>query len=128
MPKFLSPEWLARHQELGAQLPERLGATARVEQVVPGSPDGEVRYVVSYVDGRVATTVAGGADDVDVSLTTKYPDAVKLVTGDLGANEAFMSGRSKVAGSTGSLLDVLALTVTPAYEDFRAQLAADTEL
>lgn len=128
MPKYLSPEWVARHEELGARLPEAPGVTVSVEHVVPGSPDGEVRYVVTYVDGQVGSSTLGGGEDVDVSLTTKYADSVKLVTGELGANEAFMSGRSKVVGSTGKLLDVLALTVTPAYEAFRAELAADTEL
>lgn len=128
MPKYLSPEWLARSRELGAGLPEAPGVTAIVEHVVPGSPDGEVRYVVSYVDGRIAEATFGGTADVDVSLTTKYPDAVKIAAGELGANEAFMSGRTKVAGSTGKLLDVLALTVTPAYDTFRAELAADTDL
>ena len=128
MAKYLSPEWLELHRELGADLPEVSGVTALVEQVVPGSPDGEVRYGLSYADGRVVEATLGAVDDPDVSLTTKYPDAVKLLRGELDANAAFMSGRTKVAGSTGKLLAMLALTGSPGYEAFRTELAAATEV
>lgn len=128
MAKYLSQEWLDLHQELGARLPEVKGVTAQVEQVVPGSPEGEVRYVVSYRDGRVVGATAGTADDPDVTLTTNYLDTVKLLKGDLDANAAFMSGRTKVVGSTGRLLGVLALAGTPGYEAFREELAAVTEV
>lgn len=128
MPKYLSEEWLDLHQELGSRLPEIEGVTAVVEQVVPGSPEGEVRYAVSYRDGQVVAATPGAADDPDVSLTTKYVDAVKLLNGDLDANAEFMSGRMKVAGSTGKLLGVLALQKTPGYEAFRKELAEATEV
>lgn len=128
MAKHLSQEWLELYLELGARLPEVPGVTAQVEQAVPGAPDGEVRYVVSYLDGRVVGAVPGVAKGADVSLTTKYPDAVKLLNGDLEANVAFMSGRIKVAGSTGKLLGLLALTGSPEYEVFRSDLAAGTEV
>lgn len=128
MSKYLSSEWLDLLQVLGSRLPEVEGVTARVEQIVPGSPEGEVRYVISYRDGQVEAATVGAADEPDVSLTTKYPDAVKLLTGHLDANVAFMSGRTKVAGSTGKLLGVLALHKTPEYEAFRMELAEATEV
>lgn len=128
MPKYLSSEWLDLHQEFGSRLPEIEGMTALVEQVVPSSPDGEVRYAVSYRDGQVVAATPGAADDPDVSLTTKYVDAVKLLNGELDINAAFMSGRMKVTGSTGKLLGVLALQKTPGYEAFRKELAEATEI
>ncbi len=127
MAKFLSQEWLDHLVALGAALPPA-EVTARVEHVVPGTPDGEVRYVVALVDGRVAGATLGGGDDTDVSITTKYPAAVDLLTGAADANAEFMAGRAKVTGRTGLLLDVLALTGTEAFASFRAELADATDL
>ncbi len=126
MSKFGSPEWLARYQELGEALPETAGVTARVQHVVPGSPDGELRYLVSIVDGRLTEMVSGIAEDADVSMTTKYPDAVAILNGRFDANASFISGRTKVTGSTGTLLGVLALYGSEPYEALRAALAGST--
>lgn len=128
MSKFGSPEWLARYQELGATLPGAAGVTARVQHVVPGSPDGEVRYLVSIVDGRLTEVVPGIAEDADVGLTTKYPDAMAILNGRFDANAAFISGRTKVTGRTGTLLGVLALYGSEPYEALRTDLAAATEV
>jgi predicted lipid carrier protein YhbT len=127
MAKYLSQEWLDRLVELGSGLPAA-GVTARVQHVVPGSPDGEVRYVVSLREGRVVEATLGGDDDADVSYTTPYPSAVKLLTGEADANAEFMAGRAKVTGSTGTLLTVLALTGTEAFAALRDDLAAATDL
>lgn len=128
MSKFGSPEWLERYRELGGALPEAAGVTAKVEHVVPGAPGGEVRYVVTIVDGRLRGASGGGSDDVDISLTTKYADAVKVLNGGLDANAAFISGRTKVTGSTGTLLGLLALYGSEPYEYLRTELAAITEV
>lgn len=128
MPKFLSSEWLELQVSLGAELPEVPGTTTTVEHVVPGAPGGEVRYLVSYVDGRVAAATLGADPDAELSVTVKYPDAVKLLTGELDANAQFMAGRTKVTGPTGPLLAVLALTGSDGYEQFRAALATATEV
>lgn len=128
MPKFLSSEWLDLQARLGAALPEVAGTTTTVEHVVPGAPDGEVRYVLSYVDGRIAAATLGADPDAEVSMTVKYPDAVKLLTGELDANAQFMAGRTKVTGPTGPLLAVLALDGSAEHERFRTELAAGTEV
>jgi hypothetical protein len=128
MSKFGSQEWLERYRELGAVLPATAGVTAVVEHVVPGSPDGELRYVVTIVGGQVTGASRGGSEGVDVSLTTKYPDAVEILTGGLDVNAAFISGRMKVTGSTGTLLGLLALYGSGSYGAFRAELAASTEM
>ena len=47
---FLSEAWFELQRSLGAELPERPGATARVQHVVSGTPEGEVRYVHRLVD------------------------------------------------------------------------------
>lgn len=126
MPKFLSSEWLDLQARLGAELPEVAGTTTTVEHVT-GAPDGEVRYVVAYVDGRIASVTSGADPEAEVSVTVKYRDAVKLLGGDLDANAQFMSGRTKVTGPTGPLLAVLALTGSDGYARFRSELDVATD-
>ena len=117
---FLSEAWLELHRSLGAELPERAGATGRVQHVVTGAPDGEVRYVVSIVDGRTVELGFGAADDADVTFTNTYADAQALERGELDPSVLFMQGRTKMAGDMGK---VLALMPVVRSEERRARLA-----
>lgn len=126
MAAFLSSPWAERLAELGAELPENPGATWRVHHVVTGGPDGEVAYTVDHVDGQIRE-VELGAQDGSIGLTSKYPAAVGLLRGDLDANAQFMSGKTKVTGSTGELLAYLAYLASPACVELRQTLAQDTD-
>lgn len=128
--EFLSPAWVDRYRAAVAELPERPGATARVEQVVTGTADGDVGWWATFVDGRV---VDAGRHDVapdvaDLVAAPPTPEAPPLVTvtspaalaaaiagGDVEPTAAFMQGRAKVAGDQAALLRVLALMATPEY-------------
>ena len=128
--EFLSAAWVERYRAAAADLPERPGATARVEQVVTGTPDGDVGWWATFVDGRV---VDAGRHDVapdvaDLVAAPPAPDAPPLVTitspaalavamagGDVEPAAAFMQGRAKVAGDQAALLRVLAMMATPEY-------------
>lgn len=126
MAAFLSSAWADRLAELGAELPERGGATWRVHHVVSGGPDGEVAYTVDYVDGQIRS-VELGVQDGAVGLTEKYPAAVGQLNGELDANAQFISGQTKVTGPTGELLAYLAHLSDPAQVALRATLAGETE-
>ena len=91
-----------------------------------GAPDGEARFTARVADGAVAYE-AGVADEVDLSLTDTYANAVALLDGDEDPNALFTRGRTKVAGSTRVLLDLLASTRTDRYREVRAELAASAE-
>lgn len=127
MARFLSQEWLDAQVAASAGLPAVPGLSARVQHVVPGGPDGEVKYVSVITDGRITASTLGAEADVDLTLTVAYPEMVQLVDGQLDPNAAFMRGRIKVAGSTGKMLRLLAATKAPAFEAVRAELAASTE-
>ena len=127
MAAFLSPEWVELQAQLAADLPERPGASARLQIVVTGAPEGEVAYVQQIEDGRLTATSLGRDDAADVTLTQTHPDAVAIARGDLDANAAFMQGRVKVTGNMGSLMALMPLTQSPEYQAFLAALAEQTD-
>ncbi|MCU1498909.1 MAG: hypothetical protein JWM47_2862 [Acidimicrobiales bacterium] len=127
MATYLSQDWLDAQVVASAALPAVPGLSARVQYVVPGGPDGEVKYVSVIEDGRVTANTMGVDADADLTLTITYPESIQLATGELDPNAAFMRGRIKVAGSTGTMLRLLATTKAPAFEAARAELAEATE-
>ena len=104
-----------------ARLPERPGASARLEHVIAGGPEGDVRLGIVVTDGRLTDAKVGGDPEAPLTITTTYADAQLLAAGELEASVAVMQGRAKVAGDVGSLLAVLPVTHTP---EFRAALAS----
>ncbi|MGH9085274.1 MAG: SCP2 sterol-binding domain-containing protein [Acidimicrobiales bacterium] len=127
MAAFLSAEWLELQPQLAADLPERPGASARMQIVVTGTPEGEVAYVQQIEDGRLTAASLGRDDAADVTLTQTHADAVAIARGDLDANAAFMQGRVKVTGNMGSLMALMPLTQSAEYQTFLAGLAEQTE-
>lgn len=126
MATFLTQEWLDLLCTLAAGLPERPGATARLQVVVTGGPDGEVRYVQHIEDGRLVACSLGGDDAADATLTESYDDAVQIAKGELDANAAFMQGRVKVTGNMGRVMAIMPLTQSHEYAAIAASLAEQT--
>jgi predicted lipid carrier protein YhbT len=124
---YLSQAWLDRQRELAGALPERPGATAVVQHVVSGTPEGEVRFAQAIVDGRVTAVRLGDDLDAEVTLTQTYADAVQIAQGALDANVAFMQGRVKVVGDMGKVMALMPLTDSDEYRAAVAELAAQTE-
>jgi predicted lipid carrier protein YhbT len=128
MPAFLTQEWLDLQRSLAGELPERPGASARLQIVVTGTPEGEVRYVQAMEDGRLVECALGAADAVDATLTETYDDAVAIARGELDANVAFMQGRVKVVGDMGHLMAIMPVLQSAAYSEVVAALAERTEV
>jgi putative sterol carrier protein len=128
MPTFLTQEWLDLQRALAGALPERPGASARLQIVVTGTPDGEVRYLQVMEDGRLVEAALGAAGPVDATLTETYDDAVAIARGELDANVAFMQGRVKVVGDMGHLMAIMPVLQSAAYRDVVAALAERTEV
>ncbi len=53
MSKWLSQEWLDETRKMAEGQPERAGATARMQYVVTGGPDGDIDYYWVLQDGRL---------------------------------------------------------------------------
>lgn len=107
MPGFLTSAWI---EQAGPVLDE---VSERVQLVVTGGPDGEVRL--------------GAPDEPELVLTTTYDDAREMIDGTLDVNVAYMQGRLKTSGDTGVLLRLLPATRTPEFAERRKQLQALTD-
>jgi len=127
MAKWLSQEWLDEGRELAESQPERPGATARMQYVVTGGPDGDVRYYWVLENGKLLESQLGDLPDAEVTLTQSYEDAMRIQKGELDANAAFMQGRVKVTGNMAKVMSLLPITNSPEYKQLQSEISAITE-
>ncbi len=127
MVKYLSPEWMALTKELAAEFPETPGASARLQYVITGGPDGDVRYHHVIDNGHTVEHALGEDPESEVTLTSTYDDKMKVDKGELDANAAFMQGRVKVTGNIAKVMALLPLTNKPEYQAILAQVREQTE-
>jgi hypothetical protein len=78
-----------------------------LRQVVTGTPDGEVSYLV-VVDGEQARVErlggSPGDGDIQLTITCDWPTATAIAQGLLSTQKALMQGRLRVRGSPTALL------------------------
>ena len=127
MTKYLTQEWLDETRALADSQPERPGASARMQYVVTGGPDGDIKYYWVLENGKLQESKLGEMPDPEVTLTQSYEDAKKIQQGELDANAAFMQGRVKVTGNMAKLMSLLPLTNAPEYKQLQEQIGAITE-
>ncbi len=127
MAKYLTQEWLDQGRELAKDQPERAGASAKMQYVVSGSPDGDIKYYWVLENGKLLESQLGEIADSDFTMTSTYDDSVAVAKGELDANAAFMQGRIKVTGNMGKLMQLLPLTNSPEYKELGEKLRDATE-
>ena len=127
MSKWLSQEWLDETRKMAEGQPERAGASARMQYVVTGGPDGDIEYYWVLENGKIIESQLGHLDDAEVTLTTGYADALKIQKGELDANAAFMQGKVKVTGNMAKVMALLPITNSPEYKQLQTEIAAITE-
>jgi len=106
--RYLSLDWIrdltrevAGSETLGALADEHaIGVT----QVVTGGPEGDVTYHLQ-VGGGEAGFGAGAADPEHVRMEQDWDTAVAVATGELNAQEAFVTGRIRFFGDQQALMD-----------------------
>ena len=108
MIRYLSLDWInALSDEVSASDHMREIAESYsigVTQVVSDGPEGDVTYHLSVGDGG-ASFGAGPADPEDVKMEQDWDTAVAVATGELNAQEAFITGRIRLFGDQQKLLD-----------------------
>ena len=127
MPKYLTQEWLDLQKELSQAFPEKPNATARMQYMITGGPDGDVAFFQVIEDGKMLEAALGTDAKAEFTMSQTYDDAVKILKGELDANAAFMQGRIKVTGNMGKLMSLMPLTQSPEYKTIQNDVAAQTE-
>jgi putative sterol carrier protein len=125
--KYLTQEWLDQSRELAKDQPERVGASAKMQYVVSGGPEGDIKYYWVLEDGKLLESQLGEIAEPDFTMTSTYDDSVAIAQGTLDANAAFMQGKMKVAGNTGKLMALLPLTMSPEYKALQEKIREITE-
>jgi putative sterol carrier protein len=106
--RYLSLAWLREltrevsESEALAELAE--DHTIGVTQIVSDGPEGDVTYHLQVGAGE-ATFGAGPADPEHVRLQQDWTTAVAVATGELNAQEAFVTGRIRFHGDQQLLID-----------------------
>ena len=101
MARFLSTDWF---EERAGDDPDPVLLT--IQQVVTGTPDGDVRYVVRV--GRTGSSVRpGDAGAPDVTFTESWETALAIHEGGLAPQRAFADGRLRIDGDVRLLPAVL---------------------
>lgn len=127
MPKFLSQEWHDETRRMAENQPERPGASARMQYVVTGGPEGDIRYYWVLENGKLLESALGDLEDPEITLTQSYDDAVAIQKGDLDASAAFMQGRVKVTGNMAKLMSLLPITGSPEYKELQGEIRTITD-
>jgi putative sterol carrier protein len=120
--QYLTQEWLDQGRELAKTQPDRPGASAKLQYVVTGGPDGDIKYYWVLENGKLLESQLGTISDADFTMTLTYEDSVALAQGELDANAAFMQGRMKVAGNMGKLMQLMPLTQSVEYKALQEQI------
>jgi putative sterol carrier protein len=92
-------DWMTAAGAALAGLPALEGVDAVIDYVISASPAGKTTIGVAVKDGQVASIVSGKSADPDVVISMKYDAAVKLLTGEMSSDAAFMTGALKVEGA-----------------------------
>jgi predicted lipid carrier protein YhbT len=127
MSKWLTQEWLDETKKMADGQPERPGASAKMQYVVSGGPDGEVKYFWVLENGKLLESKLGELPEAEVTMTMTYDDAMKIQKGELDANAAFMQGRIKVSGNMAKLMALMPLTNAPEYKALQKEIQEITE-
>ena len=127
MAKWLTQEWLDQTRKMAESQPERPGASARMQYVVTGGPEGEIKYYWVLENGKLLDSQLGEMPDPEVTMTETYEDAMKIQKGELDPNAAFMQGRIKVQGNMAKLMALMPLTNAPEYRELQKQIQEITD-
>src|SRR4051794_34968716 len=76
MAKFLSQEWLDLQKIEAQSLPERTGATARMQYKIAGAPDGDVAFYTVIENGKIVENSFGEDPDAEFTRAFSYKDFV----------------------------------------------------
>ena len=98
--KYLSQQWA---DEFNAKLAEDSiraafkGKNATIQNVITGTPQGEVRYWLRITDGAPSVGL-GDLENAEVTISQSYDTATQINKGETDGQRAFMQGKVKING------------------------------
>lgn len=105
---FLSPEWLVERARMAERnLSPSPGIDVRIQHVVCGGPDGEIRYYDCVQDGLLVGSGRGEVDDPDVILTNTWADELGVLRGEIDPFDVIIEGRVEVRGDQSRLMTIV---------------------
>ncbi|HUP70762.1 MAG TPA: SCP2 sterol-binding domain-containing protein [Acidimicrobiales bacterium] len=110
MARYLSQGWFDEVNEAAGKSATLRDATAGVQltlqQVVTGTPEGDLRYWLRIDDGTVETGLGTPAEGgpPHATVTQSYETARAVINGGLSTEEAFLGGRIRLRGDIGVIL------------------------
>ncbi|HXF56704.1 MAG TPA: SCP2 sterol-binding domain-containing protein [Actinomycetota bacterium] len=108
--KFLSEEWVRAVQDaLNGSQPFRAAAgtqMVRLQQVVTGGPQGDVKYWLRLENGQVTMGVGELGEPPDATVTQDYETAAAISRAELSPVAAYMSGKLRVSGDLMKLMQL----------------------
>jgi SCP-2 sterol transfer family len=117
MPRFLSSEWFDAIRLHSGRLhsgqdeppkPNTIDSPGHdrlvLEQLVTGSPDGDVRYWVIVENGNARLAEPASPNQAaDLTITTGWDTATAIAKGELATQAALMQGKLRVRGNMSKL-------------------------
>jgi putative sterol carrier protein len=80
-----------------AFLPERAAGKSAIIQYDVKAPDATHAFQLKVAEGKCDVT-AGAPGPAGVTLALQLPDFLRVVTGELNGQQAFMTGKLKISG------------------------------
>jgi hypothetical protein len=125
MPKYLSQEWFDEFRTVaGELLPDRPGASLRVQYLATGGPDGDLHYYWILEDGKLVEARLGTLEDAQCTITSTYENAVRMQQGEITPTNAFMKGKMKVKGNLGKMMSLMPITHSPEWASVEEKVRA----
>lgn len=119
--KFLSDEWAAALTKALNDSEEfreaAAGQIALMQMTVTGAPDGDVSYFMSFDEGEVEIALGRAPDTPDLEASINYDNAVAMSKGELGGQQAAMTGKMQTSGNMTKIMGLSkALGLLPSVE------------
>jgi putative sterol carrier protein len=124
--KFMSDEWL---KEVEARLNKHegfqtaaKGQSAKLQNEVSGTPQGDLRYWMQLDNGTVSIG-KGDLEGAEATLSQEYATAVAMSKGETTGQAAFMQGKLKVQGNLMKIMQLQGAfaQMGPALQDLEVE-------
>jgi hypothetical protein len=126
--KYLSDDYFNELEQRAGKEEERPGANIGAQYVITDPPEaGDIRYYLKIEDGRIVQARRGALDEPSFTVTMSYDSSVRLQEGELHPATGFATGELQVSGDKASLLTMIPVFQSSAYQALIGDLRTMSE-